>query len=141
MRKIAKIGLGVALACGAAVAVAAPAAAQVSFGIGVGPAYGYAPPPPVVPAYSCYDAYGNYSTPIRTVPPTRRQFTVMAARWLRHISVSALASAAMAGVATATLIAATISTEDFAVATAVAWSRTAGSATEVVVITAADRPA
>ncbi len=61
MRKFVKMGLGAVLACGAAVAVAAPAAAQVSFGIGVGPAYGYvAPPPPVVPAYSCYDAYGNF---------------------------------------------------------------------------------
>jgi len=65
MRKITKIAIGAAMACGAAVAVAAPAAAQVSFGIGVGPAYGpaygyVAPPPPVVPAYSCYDAYGNY---------------------------------------------------------------------------------
>ena len=60
MRKITKIAIGAAMACGAAVAVAAPAAAQVSFGVGVGPAYGYVAPPPVVPAYSCYDAYGNY---------------------------------------------------------------------------------
>ena len=55
MRTIAKLAIGAAMACGAAVAATAPAAAQVSFGIGVGPAYPYA-----VPAYSCYDAYGNY---------------------------------------------------------------------------------
>jgi hypothetical protein len=60
MRKIMKIAIGAAMACGAAVAVAAPAAAQVSFGVGVGPAYGYGYPAPVVPAYSCYDGYGNY---------------------------------------------------------------------------------
>jgi hypothetical protein len=62
MRTIAKLAIGAAMACGAAVAVAAPAAAQVSFGVGVGVpgAYGYVAPAPVVPAYSCYDAYGNY---------------------------------------------------------------------------------
>src|SRR5579864_8002364 len=60
MKKITKIAVGAAMACGAAVAVAAPAAAQVSFGVGVGPGYGYVAPAPVVPAYSCYDAYGNY---------------------------------------------------------------------------------
>ncbi|HEX5280581.1 MAG TPA: hypothetical protein VFW28_10935 [Micropepsaceae bacterium] len=58
MRTIAKLAIGAAMACGAAVAATAPAAAQVSFGIGVGPAYPYAAP--VAPAYSCYDAYGNY---------------------------------------------------------------------------------
>jgi hypothetical protein len=57
MRTIVKLAVGAVMACGAAVAVAAPAAAQVSFGFGVG-----GPPvvAPAYPAYSCYDAYGNY---------------------------------------------------------------------------------
>lgn len=55
MKTIAKLGMGVVLVCGLAAAATAPASAQVRFGVGINP-------PAVVPppAYSCYDAYGNY---------------------------------------------------------------------------------
>ena len=56
MKTIAKLTTGLVLACSLAAAATVPASAAVRFGVGIG-APVVAPPP----AYSCYDAYGNYA--------------------------------------------------------------------------------